>query len=166
MRRTAPLATVVAAAALAGCAGYSTDSLYRQDVRTVCVPIFASQEFRRNIEFDLSNELVRTIELRTPYKVVHDRARADTEIRGEVLNLDEQVFVEDLDTDQPVEAQVVLHAWFEWKDLRTGEVLVRRADMAAMGTFATAVGETLDSARGEATRRLAERIVEAMERDW
>jgi hypothetical protein len=140
--------------------------LHRTDVRTVAVAVFASKEFRRELEFDLSRELVKTIEMRTPYKVVHDPKRADTELRGEILILNAPVFSENLDTDSPQDVQVTVTCWFEWKDLRTGEVLTRRDEISGSGTYAVAIGETLDSATHEAIRRLAEHIVEAMEADW
>ena len=161
------LAMVLVAAALlaAGC-GYSAEPLHRGDVRTVAVPIFASKEFRRELEFDLTRELVKTIELRTPYKVVHDRKRADTELRGEIVRLSAPVLTEDTDTDRPQDVQVTITCWFEWKDLRTGEILKRLDHLSGSATYADAIGETQDSATAEATRRLAERIVEAMEKDW
>jgi len=156
---------LAAAVAAAGC-GYTMRPLHRTDVRTVAVAIFASKEFRRELEFDLSRELVKTIEMRTPYKIVHDPKRADTELRGEILLLDAPVFSENLDTDSPQDVQVTVICWFEWKDLRTGEVLARRDEITGSGTYAVAIGETLDSATHEAIRRLAEHIVEAMETDW
>ena len=125
-----------------GC-GYSTAPVHRTDVKTVAAPIFASKEFRRNLEFGLSSELVKCIELRTPYKVVQNAKKADTQ-----------------------NYQVTMTCWFEWKDLRTGEILARRDNLGAMGTYATSFGETLDSATAQTTRRLAERIVEAMEKPW
>jgi hypothetical protein len=164
--RTAFLGVVLASVALAGGCGYSTKSLYRTDVRTVAVPIFASKEFRRELEFGLSKALVKMIEDRTPYKVVHDPGRADTELRGEVLELSSPVISENVDTDSPQDIQVTLSCWFEWKDLRSGKVLVRREYVGASATYAVAVGQTLDSATTEATRRLAERIVEYMETDF
>jgi len=160
------LVVLVLAAAVAGCVGYSTAPLHRTDVRTVAVPIFASREFRRELEFELTKELVKTIEMRTPYKVVQDRTRADTELLGEIVDLVSPVLAEDVSTDSPTEVEVTVSCWFEWKDLRTGQVLTRREDLRATASYAVAIGETLDSATTEAMRRLAERIVEAMEKDW
>lgn len=166
MKRTALLAPALALAVLAAGCGYSMQPLHRTDVQTVAVSIFASKEFRRELEFELTRQLVKYIELRTPYKVVHDPKRADTELRGEVLNLYAPVLTEDVDTDSPSDIQVSLSCWFEWKDLRTGEVLKRVNRITGSATYATAVNETLDSATFEASARLAERIVEAMEKEW
>jgi len=155
----------LSAALVAGC-GYSTASLHRTDVRTVAVPIFASHEFRRELEFELSKELVQMIEMRTPYKVVQDRTRADTELRGEIIDMRSPVLAEDVRSDAPIDIEVTVSCWFEWKDLRTGEMLAQRSNLQATASYAVAIGETLDSATTEALRRLAERIVEAMEKDW
>lgn len=163
--RARVLVLCTAAVLAVGC-GYSMQPLHRGDVRTVAVPIFSSKDFRRELEFDLTRQVVKFIELRTPYKVVHDRKRADTELRGEIAWLRASVLSEDTDSDQPQDLQVAITCWFEWKDLRTGEILKRRDRITGAATYAGAVGETQDSATVEATRRLAERIVEAMEKDW
>src|SRR5438105_10506648 len=86
---------IIVCFALAGC-GYSHNgsapaanswyqwrSLYREDVRTVSVPIFKNKTFYRGIEFSLSKALVNTLESNTPYKVA-PRERADTVLEGEV----------------------------------------------------------------------------------
>lgn len=166
MKRNATfILTLAVAWAAAGC-GYSMGPLHRTDVRTVAVSIFASKEFRRELEFELTRQLVKFIELRTPYKVVHDPERADTSLRGEIIYLSAPVLTEDVDTDSPADIEVSLTCWFEWKDLRTGEVLKRRDRITGSATYAEAVNETPDSATFEASKRLAERIVEAMEKDW
>ena len=156
---------LAAALAAAGC-GYSMQPLHRTDVRTVSVPIFASKEFRRNLEFDLTRQLVKTIEMRTPYKVVHDPARADTELRGEIIELAAPVLSENLGTDFPQDVSITVACSFEWKDLRSGELLRRYNYISASATYAPAIGESQDSATAEAIRRLAELIVEKLEVDW
>jgi hypothetical protein len=47
------LVTVVALAVPAGC-GYTTDALHRSDIKTVAVPILQSQEFRRGLEYEMT----------------------------------------------------------------------------------------------------------------
>ena len=156
---------LAAAVVAAGC-GYTMRPLHRTDVRTVAVAIFASKEFRRELEFDLSRELVKTIEMRTPYKVVQDPKRADSEIRGEILIFLAPVLTENVRTNTSMEVEVTLIAWFEWKDLRTGEILARREEVSGAGAYAPAIGETQNSATSDAIWRLARRIVEYMEKPW
>jgi hypothetical protein len=156
----------LAVLAAGGCAGYSFEPVHPTDVHTVAVAIFASKEFRRELEFDLTGKLTRLIELRTPYKVVHDPRRADTELRGEIEVLDAPVLSEDTRTNRPQDVEVTVTCWFEWKDLRTGQIRARREHLSASASYAPAVGQNLNSATNDAMIRLAERIVEAMESDW
>ena len=156
---------VLAALTAAGC-GYSNEPLHRTDVRTVAVNIFGNKSFRREMEFDLARELTKTIEMRTPYKVVNDPKRADSEIRGEIIVFSAPVLSESVRTDRAMEVEVVITAWFEWKDLRTGEILARREDVSGSGAYAPVIGETQSSATSDAIRHMARRIVEYMEKPW
>src|SRR3954469_25044928 len=65
---------------------YQWRSLYREDVRTVAVPIFKNKDYRRGVEFTLSKAIVNQLEMRTPYKVV-PRERADTVLEGEIVEI-------------------------------------------------------------------------------
>src|SRR5215213_7968767 len=67
--------------------GYQWRSLYREDVRTVAVPVFGNRSFERNVEFNLSKAVVSYIESSTPYKVV-PKERADTILEGEVTRVE------------------------------------------------------------------------------
>ena len=55
-------------------------------MRTVSVPIFDNQSFYQDVEFDLTEALVKEIELRTPYKVT-GADRADTILQGEIVSV-------------------------------------------------------------------------------
>src|SRR4051794_24044087 len=63
--------------------GYQWRSLYREDVRTVAVPIFTNKTFRRGVEFQLTKAVVNQLEAKSPYKVVA-KDRADTILEGEI----------------------------------------------------------------------------------
>src|SRR3954462_12433308 len=65
---------------------YQWRSLYREDIRTVAVPIFKNKDYRRGVEFSLSKAVVNQIEMRTPYKVVA-REKADTILEGEIVDI-------------------------------------------------------------------------------
>ncbi|MCX5655951.1 MAG: LPS assembly lipoprotein LptE [Planctomycetota bacterium] len=165
-RGAAPMAVALLAALTAAGCGYSSEPLHRTDVRTVAVDIFGNKSFRREMEFGLARALVKTIEMRTPYKVVHDPKRADSEIRGEIFAFTAPVLTESVRTDSPMEVEVTIMAWFEWKDLRTGEILRHCEEISGAGSYAVALGETQDSATEDAIQRLARRIVEFMEKPW
>ena len=163
MKICVPVTAILAAlVVLSGC-GYTTAGLHRTDVQTVAIPTFQSQEFRRGLEQELTRELVRMIELRTPYKVT-SQERADTIIEGQVIDLAEQVLAEDED-DMVTEGLVTLRVSFRWKDLRTGQI-IREGRPHQTWHFAGSEDQTLRSAQTTAIRKLAERIVEEMEAPW
>ena len=100
-----------------GCAGYQigTRTLYRPDIRTVYVPMFESDSLRRNLGERLTEAVVREIELKTPYKVVH-RADADSILAARIISDTKRVVAEDvndiprdIETDLIVQVENVLH---------------------------------------------------------
>src|SRR3954447_4898852 len=122
---------------LTGC-GYSTNggdqqsgsnyqwrSLYREDVKTVAVPIFQNKDYTRGVEFDLTKAVVNQIEAHTPYKVV-PRERADTILEGEIVSVRRNTISKDARTAVPQEQLYVVTVDFTWKDIKTGRILVER----------------------------------------
>jgi hypothetical protein len=81
------LASLVIACLLAGCTGESTifgyhfGSRARPNLRTVRVPIFRNTTFYRDIEFEVTQAVIKRIQDTTPYKVITD-GPADAELVG------------------------------------------------------------------------------------
>ena len=146
--------------------GYSSQSLYRSDVRTVSVPIFQSRDFRRDLEFRLTEAIIKQIESATPYKVVDDRSRADTELSGEVHQVSQNVLANEYNTDLPQELHLAMNVSFAWKDLRSGELLVRRDRFLQSAEYLPLAGESFHQGSQIAIDKIAARIVEQMEADW
>jgi hypothetical protein len=146
--------------------GYSSESLYRPDVRTVAVPVFTASRslFRRGLELQLTEDVIRQIETRTPYRIA-PRDRADTLLEVEVLDLTERVLSKTPD-NRVREMEVTVYVRAVWRDLRSGEVLRRAPRLSETGTFVAVAGETVPSGTATAFERLTERIVELMERDF
>src|SRR5262245_18623075 len=71
--------------------GYTTQPNYDTSIRTVYVPIFKNNTFRRGLEFELTRAVIREIEAKTPYKVVSDPCNADTELSGAIIALTKTV---------------------------------------------------------------------------
>jgi len=148
-----------------GC-GYSAKRPFSADIDTVCVEMLHSREFRRELEFHLTEALVKRIEMDTPYKIA-DRQVADTVFSGEILEVRQNVLGNQFQTDDPraIGTSVVLR--YRWQDQRTGEILVEMPRFVHMDSYIPTVGESFTS--GVAIRsldRMAERIVETMEIDW
>src|SRR5947209_7218334 len=66
--------------------GYQWASLYRTDVHTVALPIFANKTYWRGVEFELTEAVAKELEAHAPYKIV-PRGKADTVLEGEIINV-------------------------------------------------------------------------------
>lgn len=164
------LATAVcvwAVGAWSGC-GYSVghSGMFRGDVKTVHVPIFQNKDFRRGLEFQLTEALIKSIELHTPYKTTSNKGRADTVLSGEIIEVRQGTIGLDFVTHLPRETQATVVAGFTWKDVRTGKILVQMPLITQSVDYIEPVGENFWVASEEAMNDLAERIVEKMEKPW
>ena len=165
---------IVLLASLAGCAGYQIGNrtLYPAHIRTVYVPMFESSSFRRNLGERLTEAVQKEIELKTPYKVVHD-PNADSVLSGQIVGETKRVVVGSTSGDTR-QIQVNLQVEVSWID-RWGEV-IRRAepiplppevtDVGASSSVVPEVGQSVAVAHQQAVTRLAEQIVALMESPW
>ena len=144
---------------------YHWGSLYRQDIRTVAVPIFTTRSFDRGVEFNLSQAIVKQIEATTPYKVV-PRERADTILEGQVVDVQVGSLSTDPDSAIPQEQMLGLNIDFTWKDLRSGRILVERRGFEHTATYYPTLGEGRALGRQQAVERLALAIVQELQADW
>lgn len=156
----------------AGC-GYTLRPMHPAHVRTVYVPMARSNDFRRDLEFRLTESIAKKIEAETPYKVV-DRDRADTELEARIIGLSKRVRNESR-TDEPRELQLNLVVDVSWRDLRNGQVLRGPEEIplppslqrvARRGDMVPEIGETFATASQQAIDTLAEQIVAMMEEPW
>lgn len=158
------IALVVLAASLTGC-GYRSDGLFRDGVRTVHVEIFASKEFRRGLEFQLTEAVQKRIGTDTPYRLA-SKEKADTILRGEVLEVRQAAFAPDPASRQPRDIQLTLAVRLEWKDQRTGEILLDQPVLLQAVDYLPAPGESEPFAQQKAIDKMAARIVARMYDEW
>ncbi len=153
---------------LSGCgeAGYSNTSLYPEGIGTIYVEMFDNQSFRRGIEYELTDALAKRIEAQTPYKIVTSRDRADTVISGQIVQATESVLTTERQIGRALEKDVRLRAVVNWKNLRTGELLIDNKTVAASASYSEWQSQGFDYASKLAANSLAEHIVELMETDW
>lgn len=147
-----------------GC-GYQTCGLYRENIRTVYIDMFQSKEFRRGIEFQLTEALRKEIDRSTPYRNA-PKDRADTVISGEILQWQEATLGRGALSDLPRETSGTLVIRYRWQDVRTGKILVDEPRFVTTITFVQPVGETAFNGRDEAVTKMARRIVASMEKPW
>ncbi len=148
-----------------GC-GYSAGNLHREQIHTVCVQMFDSRDFRRDLEYRLTEAVTKRIEMDTPYRIA-SKDKADTLLTGELLEIRQNVLGKDFRTDAPLETGATFFVRYQWKDLRNGRILSERQQLVFTTTYIRSVGETFFEGSMRGFDGLAELLVEtAMESDW
>lgn len=169
---SAKLAT--AALVMTGCAGYQVgnQTLYRQDIRTVHVPVFQSDSFRPFLGERLTESVIKQIELRTPYKVVGSDT-ADSTLQGRILRDTKAVLVENR-YDEPRELDIGVRVQVAWINHR-GQAIsppqnfpipAELFDISQSTNFVPEVGQSMVTQEQVVINRLASQIVATMEMPW
>lgn len=172
MTKLAPwLLSFFCLAALAGCASYQVgnESLFPSDVVTVYVPVFESSSFRRNLGEQLTEAVMKEIELRTPYKVTGD-SNADTVLIGRIVGDTKRVVVENK-YDEPRDVEVSLNVKVSWLDrqsnlIRKSESIRLPPDLVSVtetSPVVPEVGQSIATGQQKAIQRMAQQIVSMME---
>lgn len=162
---------LLAAATLisAGCTRYTMKTQYRPGISTVAVPIWTRgpQVYRRELEMRLTEAIVKRIELDTPYKVT-TKDRADTELTGRIMRIEQRVLSKNPKTSSPRELEVTFFMSYRWTDLRNGNVLVEHENFRVADTYIThePLGEGFFQGSEAVINRIARRLVEQMEAEW
>ncbi len=154
-----------------GC-GYMIGAPYQAEVRTVHVPTFTSDAFRRGIEYQLTEAVQKEIQQRTPFKIVKG-PYADTRLKGHIVDVHKDVLGESA-FDDPRELQLSLAVEVTWEDIRSGEILAQRqiaispemVHLLSQAEFAPEIGQSLATATQIAIDRLAQQVVDMMETPW
>jgi hypothetical protein len=169
--------------------GYTTKPNYDPNIHTIHVPIFENNvpgdSITRGMEFQLTEAVVRDINLMTPFRVVSMREPADTELKGTIVNYTKTVINRN-QLNELREAENALAVELIWRDLRTGEILSRPRRLApppplpedappppppsvqviSLANFIPEIGQSGTSARKVAIDRMAVQIVSMMETPW
>ena len=124
-----------------------------------------SREFRRDLEFLLTEAVKKRINAQTPYRLA-PRENADTILRGEVLEVRQAAFAPDFRTRLPRDKQMTLAVRLQWQDQRTGRLLLDRPIQLAAGDYLPPAGESEPFAQQRVVARMAERIVARLYDDW
>jgi len=165
---------LVSSCLVPGCAGYQVgaNTLYNTEIKTVYVPIFESNSYRRNLGERLTEAVVRKIEQRTPYKVVH-RPTADSILSGRLTNEVQQVTAVD-DYNGTRQKKVELTVLVQWKDRRgntlrsSSPILWNNApsDITTSSDMVPEMGHSYATASQGAIEKMADQIVDMMQNPW
>lgn len=164
-----PLAFLFACLYLCGCKGmfgYSNESLFPQNVSTVCLEMFDNRTFRRGVEYELSDALAKRIEADTPYKIVSSQDRADTVINGQIMSINESALSLEREMGNVLEKEVEVRAVVNWKNLKTGELLITNQQVSASASYSPYQKQDFSYGSSIAANNLARKIVELMEKKW
>ncbi len=169
--RTLQLLVGLMMTCIVGC-GYMIGSPVVQGVRTVHVPVFKTESFRRNLDYLLTEAVQREIKTRTPYRL-SDEETADTILRGRIVEIRKSVLSETR-FDDPRELQLLVGAEVTWLDRRTGQILQQHVfpigpeltQHASQVSFTPEAGHSLATAQQDSVKRLASEIVDLMESPW
>lgn len=171
MRRLWLTLSVCGLSILGGC-GYTTDrtQIYRtkntqnDPIRSVAVDVFGSREFRRGLELQLTEAVKKRLNTDSPFRLAN-KDYADTLLSGEIKEVRQSTIGRDFRDVRPRETSQTVVVAFQWKDLRTGEVLVDRPNFVQTVDYIRPLNEDFYHASQRNMDRLAERIVEQMESD-
>ncbi|WP_435007474.1 LPS assembly lipoprotein LptE [Tundrisphaera lichenicola] len=149
-----------------GMTGYSIRPPYDTRIKTVYVPIFKSITFRRDVNLQLTELVIKEIERRTPYKVVGRPEDADSTLDGTVNFSDKNVIVENPFNlpRQLTSTMIVVVTWTDNKAERKENP--NPAVIAETFNFYPEIGETSQAAFYRTSERLATQIVNMMEEPW
>lgn len=153
---------------ISGCilTDYSSESLFPRNIDTVYLEMFDNQTFRRGSEYELSDALSKRIEADTPYKIVSSRDRADTIMSGQIVSIGETSLSTERETGLILEKEVELTALINWKNLKTGELLIDNFSLSATASYSEYQQQDIKYASNLAANNLARKIVELMEVKW
>ncbi|MBY0312803.1 MAG: hypothetical protein K2W85_12100 [Phycisphaerales bacterium] len=155
-----------------GCAsdptkGYAFASAQDETVRTVAVPVFKNPTYSEGVEVDLTDAIIKEIQRSTPWRVAPE-GTANTTLIGTLTDSRMRRLSIARGTGLAQELLVELTVDFEFKDVRTGKVLIARKNFTASDTFVPTrpVGERLELGQHGAVQKLARDIVAELRSDW
>lgn len=156
---------------ISGC-GYTLGNGFSPNLKTVSVPIFENDTYRRGLEYQLTEAVQKEIQNRTPYRLARG-TDADTRLTGRIVQVRKDVLGEN-NNDDPRQLQFSILVRVTWENLRTGEILAQQEVPVApeaiplMGQagFAPELGQSQATATQTAVDQLAKHIINMMESPW
>lgn len=165
-------AAFIAASGIPACAsdprqGYAFEADYPKDVQTVRVPVFDNHTFAHGIEAQLTEAIAKELLQSTPYKVTTS-ADADTVLTGVITDVEMRPLSRDSTTGYVQELAVRITVDFDWRDTRSGKLLVSRRAFSGVDTFVPTARsrETIEFGQTATVQRLADDVVRTLRSGW
>ncbi len=157
---------MLATGGCAGFGGYSNASLFPDDIGSVYLEMFDNRSFRRGVEYTLTDALAKRIEAETPYKIVSSRDRADSIISGQLMAVGEGILTLEREIGRPLEKEVMLTAVVNWKNLKTGGLMINSETVTAAASYSQFQNQDFTYGSAVAANKLARNIVQLMQKPW
>ncbi|MBL4885583.1 MAG: hypothetical protein JKY95_13755 [Planctomycetaceae bacterium] len=156
---------------LSGC-GYMVGGPYDPEIRSVHVPIFTSDLFRRDVHLELTEAVQKEIQSRTPFRL-SSAENADTRLTGRLIEIRKDVLGE-TSFDDARQLQLSFAVEILWEDTQGGQLISKSSvpldrkthQLLSQSNFAPEIGQSYATAKHEAITQLARRIVDKMETPW
>lgn len=153
-----------------GC-GYMVGDKRAPEFRTVHVPTFTAEGFRRGYELQLTEAVQKQVQMRG-YRLAKPPA-AETRLVGHIVSVEKNP-VNQNRFDDPRELELAMSIKVRWEDARTGQVLSSTivpidplgVHAVTQATFAPETGQSLATGTQESVDSLARQIVAMMEIPW
>ncbi|QDU82165.1 hypothetical protein Pla110_39200 [Polystyrenella longa] len=171
VRQCCAMVFLIGLLSAAGC-GYRVGSPHPPQYRTVAVPMFKTNSYRRGLEYQLTEAVQKEIQSQSHLRLAKE-PYADTRLVGTIVEVRKDVLGE-TSFDDPRELQLSVAVEMKWEDARTGQVISQNTiplngqttHLIANAEFAPEVGHSLATATKDAVDGLARQIVEGMEAPW
>ena len=153
---------------ISGCkvTGYSIRAPYDTNVKTVYVPTFQSITFRRDLNLQLTELVIKEIGRRTPYRVVGKPEDADSTLSGTINYAEKNVVVEN-PNNLPRQLTSTIIIAVTWTDNKAEEKKpVNPAVVADTFNFYPEIGESAEAAFYRTCEKMATQVVNMMEETW
>lgn len=151
---------------LFGC-GYSFRPPYDSHIRTVYVPIMRAFTFRRDLNLQLTEAVVKQIQTRTPFRVVNSPEKADATLEGIFETADKNLGVENPNNlPRQLTTLITVNAKFYDNSLPQDKRDIAMTTFTASVPFYPEIGETTSLAFQKTIDKMASQIVGTMEKAW
>ena len=147
--------------------GYSSSSLYTPQFKSVSVPIFQNNSTTRELEFMLTDAIIKEIEARTPYQILGEQY-ADTLLTGTINSVKLQTISQSRITGLDNEVMITVTIDFEWVDLLNSNRIIGRENFSSSALFIPSQpsAEPMEMGQFALAQQLSTDIVDQMQATW
>jgi len=166
-------AALVGVLPLGGCAisaseGYVFDSGFRKDIRSVATPMFENRTFEYGVEARLAEALAKELNRVSPYSVTSSVSDADSTITGVIKVVHRRQLSVNRDSGLSQEMAIEMVIDFQWRDNRSGKLILARRNFRGSGTYIPTPGAAERTRIGEegAITSVVQGLVAELRTQW